>query len=81
MLIVYPLFEKKVIKTEETKNFNVDDYKKPDNKKIQKDNSGKPIYRSKKLPDGTVLRFAIKKEKGPRGGQTEITSKWSPKEK
>ena len=74
--------KQKVIKTVTTKNFKVKDYKNPPTKSIKKDpKTGKPMYRSKKLPGGDVLRFAIKKKKGPKGGRTQVTSHWKKKGK
>jgi len=79
MNIYQILFEaQKVIKKVTTPNFKVDDYKNPDKKDIVKDNSN-PIYRSKKLPGGEVIRFAVMKKSGPQGGKTKATSFWRPK--
>jgi hypothetical protein len=36
-------------------------------------------YRTKKLPGGHLVRVAILKRKGPRGGRTVATSIWHPK--
>lgn len=84
MLTFYELFEdKKIIKREESKNYNIKDYKNPPEKDIQKDEFNKPMYRKKVVygKDGQrhVLTFAIKNTPGPRGGKTEITSKWDKK--
>lgn len=79
-LVLQGLFEEqKIIKKETTPNFKVDDYKNPPEKDIQKGSDDKPMYRSKKLPGGEVVRFAIMKNKGPRGGSTKATSFWRPK--
>jgi len=72
--------ERKVLKIEDKPNFTVEDYKNPPEKDMKTDSStGKPMYRSKKLPDGTVLRFAIMNKKGKQGGHSVMTSKWNPK--
>jgi hypothetical protein len=63
---------KKTIGWERTKNFVVEDFKDPPRKLIK-------AYRSKKLPDGHVLTFAVLKTKGPRGGRTELLNVKHPK--
>lgn len=71
----------KVIKTIETKNFKVEDFKNPAKKSIKEDPiTKKEMYRSKKLPNGDVLRFAVTKNSGPQGGHTKITSIWKKKD-
>ena len=62
----------KVLNVVEKPNFNVSDYKQPPKKDIT-------TYRSKKLPDGKVLKFAIMKHSGSNGGKTKLTSIWRPK--
>jgi len=73
----------KIIKRVTTKNYEVEDYKNPPSKSIKKE-KGKEMYRSKKIKgkDGKwhVIRFAIMKEPGPRGGRTQATSKWDEKD-
>lgn len=72
----------KVIKHVTTKNYKVEDYKNPPKKDIKKE-KGKPMYRTKTIigKDGKkhLIRFAILKKKGPRGGRTAMTSKWEKK--
>ena len=79
-LCLYSLIEESpiVIKQEDKPNYTVDDYKNPPKKDMKKEN-GKPMYRSKKLPSGEIIRIAIMKKSGPRGGQTKTTSIWRPK--
>lgn len=72
----------KIIKKTSTKNYEVEDYKNPPKKKMKKED-GEPKYRTKvvKGKDGKkhLLRLAIMKDKGPKGGQTKVTSKWDHK--
>lgn len=56
---------RKVIGIEHTRNFVVEDLKDPPKKQVLR-------YRSKKLPDGHVLTFAVTRGKGPRGGRTKL---------
>lgn len=63
--------KKKVIKRATTPNYVVDDYKNPPKKDVV-------AYRTKKVGDHLV-KVAILKKKGSRGGSTEITSLWHPK--
>lgn len=70
---------RKVIGKTDKPNFTVDEYKNPNKKDIVKGEDKKPMYRSKKLPGGEVVRFAIMKNPGPRGGRTQATSFWRPK--
>lgn len=82
---VYCLFEEmSVVKREETKNYNIKDYKNPPDKDIQKDpETGKSMYRRKVVygNDGKkhILTLAIKKASGKKGGMTQVTSKWTKK--
>ena len=62
----------KILNVVEKPNFNVSDYKQPPKKEII-------TYRSKKLSDGKMLKFAIMKKNGPDGGKTKLTSIWRPK--
>jgi len=72
----------KIIKRTSTKNYTIKDFKNPPLKKIKKE-KGKPMYRTKVVTgkDGTrhLIRFAILKKEGPKGGRTAITSKWKKK--
>ncbi len=63
---------RKVIKTERTPNFVVQDYKNPPKKQVLG-------YRTVKTKTGHLLRVAILRKKGPRGGRTQVTSLWHPK--
>lgn len=83
--LVYQIFEdRKVIKKDETKNYNIDDYKNPPKKNIEKDSDGNPKYRRKVVygKDGKkhIITFAITNKQGPRGGSTVATSKWTKKD-
>lgn len=72
------LFEKKVIKVENTPNWRVHDFKNPADKDIVKDSKGKPMFRRfhpKGRPD-RLITVVIKKRPGPAGGKTEISSIW-----
>ena len=73
----------KVIKRTTTKNYSVKDYKNPPKKKIKKEKGGEPKYRTKVVigKDGTrhLIRFAILKKSGPKGGHTAMTSHWTRK--
>ena len=79
--------EPKVVKSSQTKNYKVRDYKNPPDKDIEKEtegeDKGKPKYRSKKVKGKNgktyIIKFAIKKKKGPEGGKTQMTSKWMHK--
>lgn len=75
---------KKIIKTGETENFDVDVYKKPAKKDIKKDVEGKPVIRSKEVIDDEgkkhVVRFAVMKKKGKEGGKTQKISVMHQKE-
>lgn len=75
--------EKKVIKKVTTPNYKVDDYKNPPKKNIKKDKDGDPKYRTKvvrdKEGDKHLIKLAIMKTKGPRGGTTKATSHWEEK--
>lgn len=84
MKSIYIFLEnRKIIKKEETKNYNIDDYKNPSEKNIQKDENNKPMYRRKTIIDKNgkknIITVAIMKDKGPQGGSTQITSKWKEK--
>ncbi len=63
---------RKVIKVEETPNYVVEDYKNPPKKQVLG-------YRTVKTPSGHLVRVAILRKKGPRGGRTTVTSVWHPK--
>jgi len=65
---------KKVIKVERTKNFIIEDYKDPPKKEIEG-------YRSKRLPNGTLVTVAILRKRGPRGGRTEVVNIKKPRGK
>ncbi len=66
--------KRKPIGREITTNFIVEDYKDPPKKQVLR-------YRSKKLPDGTVLTFAVMRGKGPEGGRTRLVNIKHPKRK
>jgi hypothetical protein len=74
--------EQKVIKRVTTKNYKVEDYKNPPKKAIKKED-GNPKYRTKVVygKDGKkhLLKIAITKKAGPKGGHTAVTSKWDKK--
>ena len=82
MIALSYLFEKKkVIKVEDKPNWKVHDFKNPPEKDIQKDESGKPMYRRFHPPGrpDRLITVAIKKKPGPEGGRTEATSLWKKK--
>lgn len=64
--------KRKPIKVEQTKNYTVVDYKNPPKKQVLK-------YRTVKTPTGHLVRVAVLKRKGLRGGRTVVTSVWHPK--
>lgn len=70
-----------VIKTVDKPNYTVDDYVNLPKSKIQKGDDGKPMYRRKRLPDGSLITIAITKKEGKRGGHTQVISRWRPKNK
>ena len=84
MISVYNLFETMppapgpIGRFERTKNFVVEKFRKPNKKTMEKED-GKPMYRTKKLPSGEVLTFAIKKTEGPEGGRTKLVNIKRPK--
>ncbi len=63
---------KKVLKVERTPNYVVEDYKNPPKKQVLG-------YRTVKTPSGHLVRVAILRKKGPRGGRTVATSIAHPK--
>lgn len=65
------LLERKRLET--TKNFIVEKFRKPNKSNRVKENN-KDMYRSKKLPSGEVLTFAIKNSPGPEGGKTKLVN-------
>ena len=75
MISLFTLFEASI---EYTKNFKVEKFRKP-NKLDRQTEDGKDMYRSKKLPNGEVLTFAIKKTTGPEGGKTKLINIKKPK--
>lgn len=62
----------RLVKVEKTKHFIVKDFRDPPKREIRG-------YRAKKLPDGTVLTFAILTTKGPRGGRTALVNEKKPR--
>ncbi|MCK5016076.1 MAG: hypothetical protein KAS32_03305 [Candidatus Peribacteraceae bacterium] len=72
----------KIIKRTTTPNYKVDDFKNPASKKIKKE-KGKDVYRTKVVFDKEgkkhLIKFAVMKHKGPRGGSTKATSHWREK--
>ncbi|MCK5020667.1 MAG: hypothetical protein KAS32_26845 [Candidatus Peribacteraceae bacterium] len=72
----------KIIKKTTTPHYRVDDYKNPPSKKIKKE-KGKDMYRTKVVYDKEgqrhLIKFAVMKHKGPRGGTTKATSHWREK--
>lgn len=86
MFIFSMIFEQNKIqklKTEYSKNFIIDDYRNPPKSNIQKDDRNKPEYRTKTEYDSSgkkiLVRFALMKNKGPKGGKTKMTSIWKEK--
>ena len=81
MISISYLFEKKVIKVEDKPNWKVHDYKNPPDKDIQKDETGKSMYRRFHPPGrpDRLITVAIKKTPGKEGGKTEVTSIWKKK--
>lgn len=63
--------KRKPIKTETKGNYVIEDYKNPPKKEIKG-------YRTVKK-DGHLIKVAIMKNEGPRGGRTKVTSIWHPK--
>ena len=76
------LEERKVIKTETTPHYKCAHYKKPPKKEIKKE-EGKPKYRTKEIIDDEgerhLIKVAIMKKKGKRGGRTKMTTLMHPK--
>jgi len=72
-----------VEKTETTKNYEIEHCKKPPKKDIKKED-GEPKYRTKEVIDDKgnrhLIKVAIMKKKGPRGGTTKMTSLMHQKE-
>jgi len=70
--------ERKVKKTEITKNYEIEHYKKPPLKDVKKEKGGDLKYRSKEIIDDEgkkhIVRFVIMKKKGKEGGTTKMTS-------
>ncbi len=71
----------KIIGTKTTPNFKVTDYKDPDTDDIQKDEHGRPMFRSVKTKGGDLVKIAIMKKAGPEGGHSKVTSIWKKKDK
>jgi len=65
---------RKVIKREFTRNYVVEDYRDPPKKEVKG-------YRTKRLPDGTLVTVAIMRKPGPRGGRTKIVNLKKPRGK
>ncbi len=62
---------RKSLKVETTHNYRIEDYRNPPKSQVLG-------YRTKKAGDHLV-RLAILRRKGPRGGRTVATSLWHPK--
>lgn len=62
--------KRKVIKRVTTPNYVVEDFKNPPKKEVKD-------YRTVKKGDH-LIKVAILKEEGPRGGRTKATSLWHP---
>jgi len=72
----------KVIKKDTTPGYKCSHYKKPATKNIKKEN-GKPKYRTVETYDDEgerhLIKVAIMKKKGKRGGTTKATTVMHPK--
>lgn len=63
---------RKAIKVEHKPNYVVEDYRNPPRRLVR-------AYRTVKTPSGHLIRVAVLRREGPRGGRTVATSIWHPK--
>jgi len=64
--------KRKAVKVVQKPNYTVVDYRNPPRKQILR-------YRTVKTKTGHLVRGAVLRRKGPRGGRTVATSVWHPK--
>jgi len=78
------LNDQKVKKRDVTKNYEVEHFRKPSKKNIEKEKDGDLKYRTKEVIDKDgkkhLVRFVVMKKKGKLGGTTKMTSLMHQKE-
>jgi len=66
--------KRKVLKVVQKPNYTVVDFRDPPKKQVLR-------YRTVKTKSGHLIRVAVLRKKGPRGGRTQIVSLWHPRKK